>query len=83
MTTLQRVIRIKATVKPEGQITVNDPALHSGDDVEVIILLPDREPDNGARSVVEILADTPGRRVFRTAAEVDRFLGEERNSWDS
>jgi len=35
------------------------------------------------RSALDILRETPGRRIFHTAAEVDAYLSEERNAWDS
>lgn len=33
-------------------------------------------------SVFEILDSLPDRGIFKTAEEVDRYLREERNSWD-
>lgn len=35
------------------------------------------------RSAVEILNETPGHRLFKTAAEVDIYLAQERAAWDS
>lgn len=34
------------------------------------------------RSVREILREAPGGRWFKTAAEVDEYIREERDSWD-
>ena len=34
------------------------------------------------RSVLEILKDWPGQRLFKTSAEADEYLREERDSWD-
>jgi hypothetical protein len=34
-------------------------------------------------SVLDVLAKTPGQRLFRTAEEVDSYLSRERESWDS
>ncbi len=34
------------------------------------------------RSIREILADCPGGRIFKTAAEVDEYLRQERDSWE-
>ncbi|MGH9751341.1 MAG: hypothetical protein ACREA2_01025 [Blastocatellia bacterium] len=34
------------------------------------------------RSVLDILKDLPGQRLFKTSAEVDAYLREERDSWD-
>lgn len=35
------------------------------------------------RSVVDILADAPGHRLFETAANVHLYLAEERRAWDN
>jgi predicted GTPase len=34
------------------------------------------------RSALDILAEAPGHRLFKTAEEVDAFLAEERSSWE-
>ncbi len=34
------------------------------------------------RSMREILNELPGGRIFKTAAEVDAYLREERDSWE-
>ena len=34
------------------------------------------------RSAIEILDSAPGRRLFKTAEEVRKYLEEERASWD-
>jgi hypothetical protein len=33
-------------------------------------------------SVLELLADWPGQRLFQTSAEADAYLRGERDSWD-
>jgi hypothetical protein len=81
VTTVQKVLRIKTIVKSGGRIHITDPALQSGDNVEVIILLP-ATPSATRRSALDILAETPGQRIFKTAADVDHYLAEERAAWD-
>jgi hypothetical protein len=34
------------------------------------------------RSVLDILKDWPGQRLFKTSAEADAYLREERDSWE-
>lgn len=34
------------------------------------------------RSAVDILAEAPGHRLFKTVAEVDDYLRKERDAWD-
>lgn len=72
--------KIQTTVQPGGRIEVVDPELPVGQPVEVIIL-----SSNGTRrkrSALDILAESPGHRLFKTAEEVDAYIREERDSWD-
>jgi len=40
-------------------------------------------PEKAARqSMLDILEELPGGRIFKTSAEVDAYLREERDSWD-
>lgn len=41
---------------------------------------PKTKPER--RSVLDILKDWPGQRLFKTSAEADAYLREERDSWD-
>jgi hypothetical protein len=34
------------------------------------------------RSALDILRESPGHRIFKTAADVDTYLKEERDAWD-
>lgn len=78
---VQTIVRAVTTVQSEGQIIVNDPALHFGEAVEVIILLPANH-DSEYRPAVDILMELEGHRLFKTAEEVDQYIREERESWD-
>ena len=49
-----------------------------------VILLSD-ETDNNTElgtSILDVLEQAPGQRAFKTAAEVDQYLQEERQAWD-
>jgi|CXWK01.1.fsa_nt_gi hypothetical protein len=78
----QTVVRRKTTVQPGGTIVITDPSLQSGEAVEVLILLPWKNSET-YRSALDILGDVEGHRLFQTAEEVDQYLREERDSWDS
>ncbi len=41
-------------------------------------------PDSNHKrvSMLDIINELPGRRIFKTSAEVDAYLREERDSWD-
>jgi len=71
----------KITVLPGGKIELTDQALPSGELVDVIILLP-ASSVTPRRSAIDILAETPGHRLFKTAADVDEYLQKEREAWD-
>jgi hypothetical protein len=79
---MQSALRIKTTILAGGKIEISDPQLQSGDTVEVIVLLPEAQ-NITKRSALDILAEAPGRRLFKTAEEVDAYIREERDSWDS
>ncbi len=79
---MQSVLRLKTTILPAGRIEISDPHLPSGEAVEVIVLIPEALTSS-ARSALDILAETPGQRLFKTAEEVDAYLRDERASWDS
>lgn len=51
--------------------------------VRVILLSDEAEADTAAgTSILEVLDKASGQRVFKTAAEVDKYLQEERQAWD-
>ena len=56
-----------------------DRGLVTGETVHVVVSRPPA-PERG--SVVDILEEGPGRRLFGTAKEVDGYIREERASWD-
>ena len=79
---MQTAIRVQTKVQSGGKIEISDPQLPAGENVEVIILLSSPSLED-RRSVVDILADASGHRLFRTAEEVKRYIQDERGSWES
>jgi hypothetical protein len=79
---MQTALHIKTTIVEGGKIEISDPQLRLGDTVEVIVLLPEAQRET-KRSALDILAEAPGHGLFKTAEEVDAYIREERNSWDS
>ncbi|MBI2844786.1 MAG: hypothetical protein HYX78_15440 [Armatimonadetes bacterium] len=78
---MQTAIRIRTVVQPGGKVEVTSPDLTAGETVEVIVLgseivSPKRRP------ALDILAEAPGHRLFKSAEEVNAYVREERNSWD-
>ncbi len=78
---MQNAWHLKTTVQPGGRIDVTDTDLPSGASVDIFVLpaLPQRAT---RRSAVDILAEAPGQRAFKTADEVDKYIQAERDSWD-
>ena len=85
------VIHREAVVGPDGkiEISISAPGLRPGQRVAITIE-PDREvaesaDDAQARvdgpSIIDIIRESPGQQLFKTAAEVDEYLRQERDSW--
>lgn len=79
---MQTALRIETTVLEEGKIQISNPQLQTGAKVEVIILLPALLPmvheTTKQLSVMDILNEAEGHRLFKTADEVNEYLREER-----
>ena len=77
---MQKVLHLKTTVLPGGRIEIVDQELPVGESVDVVVR---HSPESPRRSsAIDILAEAPGQRVFKTAEEVESYLKEERKSWD-
>ena len=72
--------KLKTTVQPGGKIEISAPDLPTGQAVEVAIRLT--EAVSQRRSLLDILAECPGGVLFKTAEQVDRYIHQERTSWD-
>jgi hypothetical protein len=78
---MQSAMHVTTMILPGGRIEIAAPELPEGQRVDVIVLFSEPSPSAG-RSVIDILALAPGHRLFKTAAEVDAYVREERDSWD-
>jgi hypothetical protein len=78
---MQMALRVKTRVLAGGRIEVDAPELEPGAAVELIILLPEATTGE-LRSAVDILSEMSGQRAFKTAAEIDAYVREERDAWD-
>ena len=76
---MQKALHIRTTVQPGGRVEVSSPELEAGQSVDVVVT---RSSSTERRSVVDILAEAPGHRLFKTGKEVDDYIKEERASWD-
>jgi hypothetical protein len=78
---MQTTLRIETTVLPGNRVEFSAPELPEGAKVEVTVVVPSQPLRR--MSMLEYLKTLPpGPMVFRTPAEADTYLQEERNSWD-
>ena len=80
---MQSALRVQTTILPGGRIEISNPQLRSGENVELIILLPSTVPTTKKRSALDIIREAPGHRLFKSAEDVDHYLREERDSWEN
>ncbi len=73
------ILQPKTRILPGGRIEIHSPGLPGGCEVTIDIVLEDESPE---RRISEILADQPGGQLFKTRAEGDQSIKEERESWD-
>jgi hypothetical protein len=73
------ILQLKTRILPGGRIEVPSSDLPEGREVTLNIVLEDEEPK---RRISDILAGYPGGQLFKTGAEVDQYIKEERESWD-
>ena len=74
-------VRIKTVVLPGGKIEISDPELVVGEEVTVVVTSESKKPVE-QRSILEMLESFPKHRIFKTGAEVDAYIREERDAWD-
>ena len=71
-------LELRTKVLAGGRIEVQDPRLIEGQEVTIRIVVHDQLKK---RKISDILANYPGGQLFKTAAEVDAYIKEERDSW--
>ena len=76
---MEKALHVRTTVQPGGRVEVASPELEAGQTVDVVVT---RSSSTERRSVIDILAEAPGHRLFKTGKEVDDYIKEERASWD-
>lgn len=76
--TMLNGLRQKVVVQPGGVVEVRSPELPDGATVEVIVLLESPPPLQGLSRFIGAASGN-----FATPEEVDQFIRQERESWDS
>ncbi|MGH7137766.1 MAG: hypothetical protein ACREHD_18615 [Pirellulales bacterium] len=73
-------MRLQTTVLPGHRIEFSSPDLADGDTVEVIVMSGATAP---RRTMLELLQSLPnGPQLFATPQDADRYLLNERQSWE-
>lgn len=77
-------VRTQATVQPGGLIEVRSNELPEGATVEVIVLveIPNSE-EAKPKGLSRFLGATKGKGSFSGVADIDAYIRQERDSWDS
>lgn len=78
---MQSALRITTKVLPGNKIEIQVPQAEIGDSVDIFVILPEKVASK-KRSAVDILNELPGGQLFKTTEEADKYLKEERESWD-
>ncbi len=79
---MQTALRLETTVLPGHRLEVTAPELPEGAKVEIIVLLPE-QPAPRRMSMIEFLATLPpGPLLFKTPEDANRYIQEERDSWE-
>lgn len=80
---------LHAKVTEDGRLTVEAPTLRAGERVDVILLRSDRPSDPSVSKPIDVLAPenfdaflTSLTPSGRSAEEIQRYLREERDSWE-
>jgi hypothetical protein len=72
----------QTTILPGGKIEISAPELLSGMQADVFVVIEGEEPVK-KRHALDIISEFRGHGVFKTAEEVDAYIREERDLWDS
>jgi hypothetical protein len=74
-------LEVKTRILPGGDIQIPATGLPEGREATVRIVVDEESPPL-KRSFLENLGDYKGGQLFRSVEEVDRYIKEERDSWD-
>lgn len=79
---MQSALRTLTTILPGHRLEITDSELPEGAEVEVIVVLLEKAAPRRL-SMLEFLDSLPaGPREFSSWEEYERFLQEEKDSWD-
>lgn len=79
---MQTTLRMETTILPGHRLQISNPEFPDGATVEVTVVLPE-QPKPRRISTLDFLATLPPEPLlFKTPEEVNRYIQEERDSWE-
>jgi len=78
---MNAALHVTTTVQPGNKIEITTPELAEGQTVHVFVL-ESETPAGARRSALDIIDSLKGHRLFPTPEAVDRYVREERDSWE-
>ncbi|HSV13055.1 MAG TPA: hypothetical protein VLI90_02265 [Tepidisphaeraceae bacterium] len=78
---MQNALHIRTQVLPGRKVEVTAAELQEGETVEVFVIRP-TSVHASRPSALQLIESLNGHRHFPNAADVDRHLRQERDSWD-
>ncbi len=79
---MQSALHITTKVLLGGKVEFHLPPDSVGDEIEIFVVLPEKKKVS-PQLVLDFFEDIHRQGPFRTGAEIDRDLQEERDSWDN
>jgi len=74
-----KAIKLKKRIEKDGKLKIEHLPIAEGEEIEIIILVKEEELKKKYRPLDLYGA---GKGVWKTVEEVDRYIEEERASWD-
>lgn len=74
--------RTTAIVQPGHRIEITAPSLPEGEQVQVVVIPRSASRPLDNRSGLEIIESYKGEPLFGSVEAIDRYINEERDSWD-
>ena len=74
-----KTIKLKKRIEKDGRLEIKHLPIAEGEEIEVIVLVKEEKIKKKYRPLDLYGA---GKRVWKTVEEVDRYIDEERASWE-
>ncbi len=79
---MQKSLRLETTVLPGHFLEVHAPDFPEGAKVDVTVVLASRQTSSRPSMLAYLNSLRPGPLLFKTPEDVNRYIEEERDSWE-